>query len=110
MIVELIHNSHPFDGEPKKIVDTFSLSNIHQLTYKINEVDETYCNIVFVIHKGERDSFHPIEVKTKHIDSLISDCRMIYKKISQLLDMNEHNKSLVIDHTQEKLDMSVREL
>lgn len=110
MIVELIHNSHPFDGEPKKVVDTFSLSNIHQLTYKINEVDETYCNIVFVIHKGERDSFHPIEVKTKHVDNLVSDCRVIYKKISQLLDKNENNTSLVIDYTQEKLNMAERML
>ena len=110
MIVELIHNSHPFDGEPKKVVDTFSLSNIHQLTYKINEVDETYCNIVFVIHKGERDSFHPIEVKTKHVDNLVSDCRVIYKKISQLLDKNEHSTSLVIDYTQEKLNMTERML
>lgn len=110
MIVELIHNAHPFNGGPKKIVDTFSISIIQQLTYKINEVDETYCNIMFVIHKGERDSIHPIEVKTKHIDNLMDDCRMIYKKISQLLDKDERSSYLVIDYTQEKLNMSERTL
>lgn len=105
MIVELVHNSHMVGDEPRKIVNTFNITDINQFSYTINEVNEEFCTIVFTINNGESDSEYYIPIEGKSVDYLRGDCRLIYTKIFQLLENNDRTTNLIIFYQYGKLTM-----
>lgn len=108
MLVELSHYTHPYDGEPKKVLDSFHLQDIVDLTYKVIQVDDKYCNLIFILNKNDKELFYPVEVESNDMNQLIEDAREIFDKLLSRLDDERSDgeiKKVTIDYTQNKLNL-----